>query len=158
MTDWGIQSIKKTHQYITFYVYCFYFYLQTLAPSNPFLLSFLCLRDVWRRSRWPADPRTTLRAPAPTGPSRATFVGLAAILHRRTGLTGYPDRSDRSGHRRCNCAVAHRAIKRIHVLVLDWHQQGLARISTVLKLRTRHEGDSLSRWSSSIPCLPRREE
>ena len=38
---------SKTHQYITFfYVYCLYFYLQTLAPSNPNLLFFLRLRDV----------------------------------------------------------------------------------------------------------------
>ena len=51
------------------------------------------------------------------------FVGLAAILHRRTGLTGYPDRSE---HRRCNCAVAHRTIKRIRVLALDWRQHILA--------------------------------
>ena len=60
------------------------------------------------------------------GPSRATFVGLAAVLHRRTGLTGYPDRSDRSEHRRCNCAVAHRVIKRIRVLALDWREHILA--------------------------------
>ena len=53
-------------------------------------------------------------------------VGLAAILHRRTGLTGYPDRSDRSEHRHCNCVVAHRAIKRTRVLALDWRQHILA--------------------------------
>ena len=43
----GHPTDQTTHQYITFlYVYCFYLYLQTLAPSNPFLLFFLRLRDV----------------------------------------------------------------------------------------------------------------
>ena len=41
-------------------------------------------------------------------------------------MTGYPDRSDRSEHRRCNCAVTHRAIKCIRVLALDWRQDILA--------------------------------
>ena len=102
---------QKTHQYITFlYVYCFYFYLQTLAPSNPFLLFFLRPRDVLRRSRWPADPRTTLRALALMGSLPDERSSDLDVLHRRTGRTGYPDRSK---HRCCNCAVAHRAIKRI---------------------------------------------
>ena len=91
--------------------------------SNLDMLFFLRLRDVWRRSRWPADPRTTLCVLALTGSLPGERSSDFAVLHRRTGLTGYPNRSDRSEHQRCNCAVAHRAIKRIRVLALDWRQQ-----------------------------------
>ena len=72
---------------------------------------------------WPADSRTTLRALALTGSLPGERSSDFAVLHRRTGLTGYPDRSE---HRRCNCVVAHRAIKRIRVLALDWRQHILA--------------------------------
>ena len=48
------------------------------------------------------------------------------VLHRRTGLTGYPDRYDWSEHRRCNCAVARSAIKRVRVLAIDLRQHILA--------------------------------
>ena len=65
----------------------------------------------------------TLRALAPTGSLPGERSSDFAVLHRRTGLTGYHDRSDRSEHRHCNCTVAHRAIKRVRVLVLDWRQQ-----------------------------------
>ena len=81
------------------------------SPSNPFLLFFLRLRDVLKRFRWHADPRTTLRALALTGSLPGERSSDFAVLHRRTGLIGHPYRSDRSEHRRCNCAIAHRAIK-----------------------------------------------
>jgi len=51
--------------------FIFYFYLSNPSFSN-LVLFFIRLRDVRRRSEWPADLRTTLRALAPSGslPSR----------------------------------------------------------------------------------------
>jgi len=68
--------------------FIFLSFLFALAFPIYYLLFLLHLYVDWGRSRWPADSRTTLRAPAPTGPSRATFVGFAA------GLPG-DNRSDR---------------------------------------------------------------
>jgi hypothetical protein len=59
------------------------------------MLFFLHLRDVWRRPSWPAEPRTTLRAPPWRDLARTTFVGLSPDLLGYTGLTGDPYRSDR---------------------------------------------------------------
>ena len=70
---------------------------------------------------WPADSRTTIRAPAMTGSLPGNCSSDFTIPHRQTGLTGYTDRSDQPEHRRCNCAVA-----RIRVLALDWRQHILA--------------------------------
>jgi len=72
---------------------------------------------------WPADPRTTLRAPALTGSLPGERSSDFTVLRRRTSLTGQPDRSDRPEHRRCVCAVARCAIVRIRVLALNLRQQ-----------------------------------
>jgi hypothetical protein len=63
-----IQSIKHN---VLFIVLPLLLFLRP-SSSNLDLLFFLRLRDDRRRSRWPADPRATLRASTPTGslPSR----------------------------------------------------------------------------------------
>ena len=57
------------------------------SSSNPNLLFLLRLHDVWRRSRWPADPRTTPYALALTGSLPGEHSSDFAVLRWRTGLT-----------------------------------------------------------------------
>jgi hypothetical protein len=76
----GIQHIKNT----IFYLFSF-----VLAFSIYYLLFLLRLYVDRGLSRWPADPRATLRAPAPTG----SFPGERSLVHHRstsgkTALTG----------------------------------------------------------------------
>jgi hypothetical protein len=74
-----------------------YLHFRSSLPyfSNPTMMFFLHLHDVWRCPSWPAEPRTTLRAPPRRDPARATSVGLLPDLPGDTGLTGDPYRSDR---------------------------------------------------------------
>ena len=67
-----------------------HYFLSSSNPSssNPNLLFCLRLRNVWRRSRWPADPRTIIRAPALTGSLPGERSSDFTVLHRQTGLTG----------------------------------------------------------------------
>ena len=59
------------------------------------MLSFARLRDVLRRSRWPADPRATLDCLSSDGvPPELEFLGLHDLLSE-SGLTGSRNRSDR---------------------------------------------------------------
>jgi phage terminase large subunit-like protein len=82
----------------------------TFSPNPSFsnlrLLFFLRLRDVWRRSRWHANPRTTLRAPTLTGPSQVSVRRLANF-HRRPV---WPvDQSDLSTQEELHRALSHAA-------------------------------------------------
>ena len=68
---------------------------------------------------WPADPRTTLRAPAPTGLPGLTFVGFVTVLPAATGLTAPRDRSDQSTQEALQrAASSRRTFECVCVLIL----------------------------------------
>ena len=88
MADWGVSNRSIN------IIFIFLFSLALVFPIY-YLLFLLRLYVDWWHSRWPADLRTTLCAPAPTGLPGLTFVGSSSFLPAVTGLTTRYNRSDR---------------------------------------------------------------